>query len=249
MKVAISVGGRFHAFDMARQLHRRKYLAQLITSYPKSKVGEWGIPRGLVRTVLSHEFLSRGWRLLARRLGWRSDPQFDFNDRYDRIAARRLLAGADITVAWSGMALQTLRVAQELGSWAVLERNSSHIQYQSDLMKEEYERLGWEPRLPDRRMIERELAEYEAADAICVPSTFACRSFVQRGVAADKLMMVPFGVSIEQFQPLAVEESPFRIIFCGALSIRKGLHYLLQAFQELDLPDAELWLVGPPTAE
>ncbi|MBL8295417.1 MAG: glycosyltransferase family 4 protein [Bryobacterales bacterium] len=33
------------------------------------------------------------------------------------------------------------------------------------------------------------------------------------------------------------------------MSIRKGLHYLLQAFQELDLPDAELWLVGPPTAE
>ena len=39
------------------------------------------------------------------------------------------------------------------------------------------------------------------------------------------------------------------MLFCGALAIRKGVHYLLQAFTELGLPGAELWLVGPVSEE
>lgn len=35
MKVTIIVGGRFYAFDLAKQLHKSKFLKQLITSYLK----------------------------------------------------------------------------------------------------------------------------------------------------------------------------------------------------------------------
>ena len=36
MKIAIIVGGRFHAFNLAEQLNKFKLLDQLITSYPNS---------------------------------------------------------------------------------------------------------------------------------------------------------------------------------------------------------------------
>jgi glycosyltransferase involved in cell wall biosynthesis len=39
----------------------------------------------------------------------------------------------------------------------------------------------------------------------------------------------------------------FRIIYCGSITPRKGLHYLLQAFEELSLYGAELWIVGTST--
>jgi glycosyltransferase involved in cell wall biosynthesis len=249
MRVTISVGGRFHAFDMARQLLRRGYLQSLITSYPQFKLGEWGVGRRYVRTILSHEVLCRGYRLLAPRLGLRRDPQFAFNDRYDRIASRHVPEGADIAVAWSGMALHTLRRASQNGAVTVLERNSSHIQYQSDILNEEYDRCGMKPRLPDSRTVDRELEEYAFADHICVPSTFALRSFLARGVAAEKLFVVPFGVALDHFSPAPKPDAIFRIVHCGALSVRKGVHYLLRAFHEINLPNSELWLIGAPSPE
>ena len=39
---------------------------------------------------------------------------------------------------------------------------------------------------------------------------------------------------------------PFRALFVGQLGIRKGLHHLLEAWRQLDLPDTELVLVGAP---
>ena len=44
MKVSIVVGGRWHAFDLARELHAAGYLHRLITNYPKFKTRQWGIP-------------------------------------------------------------------------------------------------------------------------------------------------------------------------------------------------------------
>jgi glycosyltransferase involved in cell wall biosynthesis len=43
---------------------------------------------------------------------------------------------------------------------------------------------------------------------------------------------------------LGKEDDIFRIIFAGQILPGKGIHYLLQAFTELDLPDSELLLVG-----
>lgn len=34
MKVTIIVGGKFHSFELAEQLEKKKYLNNLITSYP-----------------------------------------------------------------------------------------------------------------------------------------------------------------------------------------------------------------------
>ena len=34
MKVTVSVHGRFHAFELARELHRHGHLSGLLTTYP-----------------------------------------------------------------------------------------------------------------------------------------------------------------------------------------------------------------------
>ena len=254
MNVSLAIGGRFHAFDLAAQLQKRGFLRTLITSYPSFKVRDWQVQSSKVQSIVSHEVLSRGWRWLARRPGLRGalrgQPQFGFNVRFDRMAARCIPDDTDIFVAWSSMALHGFKRASQLGAKTILERNSTHIAFQRDILAEEYELAGLTADLPDPRIVERELMEYEKADYICVPSSFAYRSFVDSGVPRHKIFTAPFGVDAGQFRPVSQKrDDRFRMVHCGALTIRKGVHYLLQAFHELNLPDAELWLIGPNSNE
>ncbi|NEQ29067.1 MAG: glycosyltransferase family 4 protein, partial [Microcoleus sp. SIO2G3] len=79
---------------------------------------------------------------------------------------------------------------------------------------------------------------------IAVPSLFVKRTFLERGISESKLIHVPYGTSLTEFYPVLKEDNTFRVIHCGNITLQKGVQYLLQAFQELNLPDAELWLVG-----
>lgn len=244
MQVTVSVGGRFHAFDMASQLQKRGALRTLITSYPKFKAAEWGIPGSKVETILSHEIFIRTVRKLKKH-----DLQFPLNVRFDRIAAERIPEDTRLLVAWSGMALKSLDAAKRLGATTVVERGSTHIAYQDRLLREECELTGARAGFPDPRTIDQELQEYEKADYIGIPSSFVYKSFIDSGIAAEKLLLAPFGVDPNQFRPLPKEDSIFRVIHCGSLTIRKGIHYLLQAFHELKLKNAELWLIGAASPE
>ena len=91
--------------------------------------------------------------------------------------------------------------------------------------------------------------EYREADLIAIPSQFSRETFVSRGVPAAKLLLAPYGVNLTNFYPAPKQDQVFRIIHCGNISLRKGVHYLLQAFTELKLPGAELWLIGGLTEE
>ena len=42
MKVSIIVGGKFHAFNLAKEINDKHYLKQIITSYPKSYLKKYG---------------------------------------------------------------------------------------------------------------------------------------------------------------------------------------------------------------
>jgi len=50
-------------------------------------------------------------------------------------------------------------------------------------------------------------------------------------------------VDVDRFKP-GPRPPIFRAIFSGALIERKGIHHLLKAWHRLNLPNAELWLVG-----
>ena len=69
-------------------------------------------------------------------------------------------------------------------------------------------------------------------------------TFLENGVPEKKLIHVPYGVNLAQFQKIPKTDKVFRIIFAGGMTLRKGVHYLLQAFAELHLPNAELMLIG-----
>ena len=248
MQVTISVGGRFHAFYLAQQILRKEYLKKLITCYPKFEVAKYGIPREKVSSLLMIELLSRGWRYLPSQVTKFYNPQYAISDIFDR-GAKKCLTDSDILVAWSGFALNTLRKAKGMGTVTVVERGSSHILYQMEVLEEEYEKYGLKPQLAHSKIIEKELQEYEEADYIAIPSFFVKRTFLERGVPEEKLIHVPYGIDLADFIAIPKQDKTFRIIHCGGITLRKGAHYLLQAFYELNLAGTELWLIGSMSEE
>lgn len=250
MKVTISLMGRFHAFYLAHELERRGCLERLITSYPVFETVKYGVSREYICSLLVHEILNRGWRRAPNFLKGHYNAQYLLHELFDRRASRRLPPKPELVVGWSSYSLHTLRRAKELGAKTVLDHGSCHIVAQDEILREEYRRLGLRSlELAHPRIIEKELLEYREADAITIPSGFVRETFLKRGVPAAKLLMAPYGVNLSNFQPTGKQDKVFRVIHCGNLSLRKGVHYLLEAFAGLKLPGAELWLIGSLSRE
>lgn len=247
MKVVVSLLGRFHGFELARELERLGALDRLITSYPKFFAKKFGISPEAVTSLLPCELYKRTLEKLPEDRRVAFEPSS--NALFERLSSFALPKELDVFVGWSGCSLRALRRARAKGALGIIERGSAHIEAQRNLLKEEYERHGLEAKLPPPSIVWRELAEYKTADAIAVPSSFALQSFVKMGFSADKLIVNPHGVDLSGFTPAEQPPDKFRILFVGRTSLQKGAHYLLQAFHELALPGAELVFVGPMEQE
>lgn len=249
MKVTISVFGRFHAFYLAQQLQQRCYLYNIISTYPSFAITKYGIDPIFISSIWHLEILARAWRRVPNWLEGDRNLQFWFHEHFDQAAIKFISPASNLFAGWSSLCLYSLRRAKELGALTVVDRGSSHMEYQTKTLQEEYERWGMKFTATHPGVYERELQEYAEADCIAIPSLFVKRTFLEKGIPESKLIHVPYGTSLAEFYPVPKEDSTFRVIHCGSITLRKGVQYLLQAFYELNLPDTELWLVGSLSPE
>ena len=248
MKIRIAVHGRFHAFELARGLHRRRMLECLQTTYPRFAARR---VVGKDVSLLSVPYLEIT-RRFGDRLGFSRTLDVSVAKRFARAVARSLTTSdADVLVGWSSATLEAIDVAHDMGMRVVIERGSTHIQHQTEVLSKVYRDLGLRGEITPPVIIEREIAEYEAADAIVVPSEISRETFLERNVAADKVFVNHLGVDTSQFAPPPSrqrENNAPVILFVGALSARKGTATLFEAFSKLS-GRAELVCVGPIDAE
>jgi starch synthase len=242
MRVALSTIGKFHSFDLARQMYARSVLTSIFSALPWFKLKGEGLPREKVKTFpcIHAPYMRFAPRNTSFRLSW------EWHDRvwFDRYVAHSL-PSCDLFCGLSGSGLYTGRVAKSRAAKYVCDRGSTHIRFQDRILREEYDRQGIPFSGADPRIIAREEAEYEAADAITVPSTFSFNSFIEEGVPRWKLNLIPYGVDLDTFYPCAKRsDDTFQILFVGNISVRKGVSYLLDAFQQLNCGRKRLALVG-----
>lgn len=247
MNVVLSTIGKFHTFDLARQMQRRGVLASIYSGYPWMKLRPEGLPRKQVKCFpyLHAPYMRLAPRNNAARLWW------EWQDRvwFDWYVSRDLPA-CDVFCGLSGSALRTGRKAKARGAKYVCDRGSSHIRFQDQIMREEYDRQNIPVIGVDPRIIEREVDEYEEADLIAVPSKFALDTFVSYGVPAKKMRLVPYGVDLRAFYPCAKKDDDrFEVLFVGGISVRKGIAYLLDAFRLIDSSKKHLTLAGSVSPE
>ena len=248
MQVTVCCPTKFHAFYLAEQLNKHHALRKLYTSY----YGRWGkkvnnlnieVPTDKVSTNLASAFLFYGYPIGSELFRFRN---------FGRWVAKQI-TDENIVVSWGLSALPIIERAHQLGVIVVVERGSSHARYQRDILLDEYERWGASTvklrRSFSQERMEQELLEYKLADYISIPSSFVERTFLSNGISKEKLIKVPYGVNLAEFKQLTKNDNVFRVIYAGGMTLQKGVHYLLKAFAELNLPGAELWLVGGKSPE
>ena len=119
------------------------------------------------------------------------------SEAFDLQASLHIPEPTDLFVGWSSFSLHSLSQAKRLGAKTIVERNSSHKLHQRDILREEYGRFGLKARVAHPKVVEKVLAEFAEADYISIPSQYVKRTFLERGVPADKLVHVPYGVNLE----------------------------------------------------
>ena len=247
MKISIIVGGKFHAFNLAEQINKKKYLQQIITSYPKSYLKKYGVNKNKIYSIILKEILLK----IFNKINFLNHI-FDYNyllcEYFDNKASDNInYDEVDILVGWSGFSRKCFIKAKKFNCIKILERGSSHIKFQHKILTDEYKSLGIKPNVPSSQMIKKEIEEYDLADFICVPSQYVKETFIKYGIKKDKIIKIPYGVDLKEFcvvESKKRKDNKFRIISTGSISVRKGSHYLLEAFKELSLPNSELIFVG-----
>ena len=228
------------AFEALRASYRGGFLGKAIAYDNRQNE----IPGTLIHSLRWHP---------VRLLSFLDSPYYyGAKKRYlDWIAARQLSTGRyDLFHSWSGDCLQSLRVTRKLGIPSIIEIPTWHRD-RGKIQREQGAGIAAAPRLPVHKqwkedlLLDRKrfLEEYDLADLLVVLSETAAETFRVQGFPEEKLFYLPRGVDVERFKP-GKRPPVFRAVFSGALIERKGIHHLLEAWHRLDLPNAELWLVG-----
>ncbi len=245
MRIVQAVFGVFHHFELARELHKRGHLERIYSTWPWARLEREGLPHSKVETFpwihMPEYLLARSgvdWPWATDHLGYANALAFD------RWTDRRI-GECDALVAISGAGLLTGERLQERGGVFVCDRGSTHQRFQENIVAEEYRRWGVDRAVSDERDTAREELIYAQADAITVPSSVSARSFVEMGVPAEKLSVIPYGVRLEHFYPVGTPDADrFDVLFAGSVGLRKGVQYLLEAFARVRHPRKRLRIAG-----
>ena len=241
MKTLYAIGNRlFHtgigriAGYAALGLSRNNLLSEVVCLGHESSE----IPESLHRDI---KFVPRG------ALPFLPDKPYYLgkNKWFDFRCRSRIRSGIDTFHCWNSQASGALEKAASRGVLTVVDRASSHIRTQSEILVAAYQRHGIRYEPTYESVIRRCEREYEIADVVVVPSQFVVDSFAERGFDMSKIVLNPFGVDADRFRPAKQPPDRFRAIFVGQVGVRKGAPELLQAFSRLNIPDAQLMLVGP----
>ncbi len=228
------------AYYEVEGLYRNNALKYVVAyDYKKSK-----IPNGKVKTLKFLKYIDMPLGFTRARFIPKL-PQYEImNNLFDYLTSK-YINDADLFYGWMGMSLKQIRKAKHLGMKTVVVCASSHPTYQRKILEEEYKKWKVPFDLGNYKIYLKSLKEIEKADFIKIPSDFVEKTFIEYGIPKEKLIKIPFGVDLNKFKPKKdYRNDKFRLVFVGSVGIRKGVPYLLKAWEELKLKDSELYVVG-----
>lgn len=216
-------------FDLASQLRRRR-----ITELPPDKVESLPYSE-LLRLLVGR--LDRGGRVTD--LVWaRTEPAFD------RAVARRLKPHLHTGVyGYEYCSRATFQRARELGLRVFYDVPAPEPRFVQNLLDAETARYPSLHTAFHRHVAEREEArialrrdEWNAAHLVVAASRFTCSSFERAGLDVSKVRIVPYGAPPPARREDALRggsapDAPLVFLWSGTFSIRKGAHYLLEAWR------------------
>jgi glycosyltransferase involved in cell wall biosynthesis len=234
VKITQAVFGVFHNFELGRELDRHGHLDRIYSTWPWARLKSEGLPHSKVETfpwIHTPVTVLERVGLMPRRL---SDDLGVWNARLFDDWTYKRIGECDALIALSGAALKTGQLVQRRGGKFCCDIGSSHPRFQDHIVREEYARWGVELPANDLRDTVREEEIFAVADSLTVGSSFAASTYLEAGIPAAKINVIPLGVRLENFRKtLDLPADTFNVLFAGQISLRKGVPYLLEAFAKL----------------
>ncbi len=235
MNVAVSVVRPFHAAKMANLLRRHAEKVDIWSAAPRRYFShlESSVATHLVPAPveIASRFVQLSPEASQRGIVW-----------WDRMTAAAMagrMGTLGLVIGFATQALHTGNAARKRGVRFVLDRACPHVDFQQELVREESEKTGAVFSPQPAWFRERQLAEYEAADTILVPSHYSGRTFPAH--LQPKLLLAPLLGRAQAKGPVRLERNtPFTVGVLGGHPLRKGYLYLLEAWRQLKLPNARL---------
>ena len=225
--------------EKANRTFRRRYEPALDPRLVR-RLGPWGwIAAGTAALIQGR---AASWTV---RQGNR-----DFGQRVVRLLEREPV---DIVWAYDTAALDVFRWAKRRGIYCVLDRTIAHSATANAAMTAEYVRhpefflVPFTPK--SKRDLDEEQEELELADIVLTGSQFCAGTLIENGSPATKVKVLPYGFDERLFsaaRPLrpSPHSKPINFLFAGGVGARKGVPYLLKAFNEIPSDRATLTLAG-----
>jgi len=265
--LALAEAGALQAFVTTFTYRRKGLLASALRSLPVALARRLSqeLARRAVDAVPAHLVRPHpGWELLrtASSKAGASPVLVDhlweqMSHRFDALVARRYVAKAEAVEAFEYTALASFERAKAEGRARVLHVPSlDSLQFDAIQRRE---RRHWpelasahdayfERKFPQR--YERRRREIELADVIVANSALTAQSHIDAGADPERVFAVPYAAP----PPVAAVSDddggrgrPLAVLWAGTFSLRKGAHYLLEAWRLLRASDhARLHVYGQP---
>jgi alpha-maltose-1-phosphate synthase len=234
LRIAIVSSGRFHVCDLARELHLLGHEVVFYSFLPKSQTRKWGLPNKCCRSFFFVIAAFLYLRMLVKRDRFKSMMNIAITEILD-FCFSIWLEPCDLFIGMSGLAFHSALTAKKKYHATVwLERSSRHILSQKEI-------LDATP-FPEKKKktiskwaIRREVAGYNLADKIVVPSRHVKESFLARGFVPDKILRIALtGVDLKMFPiKTRIVDKKKTVLMVGNWSLEKGCDLLVNAWHKL----------------
>lgn len=259
-KIILSANGRFYFFELAIQLNKRGKLLYLICPYPPFLVKRYGLEPKKVKGIPIVEIFKR----LFCKMPF---PIYEIGEQlvcllFDKLQIFYINKKANLFIGLSSCQYSALKIYKNIGIPTIIDIGSPHpikIKNQYDkeisILKDRFKLKDFDLNKDIVFEATKELTvkkglsnllqrEYKIADYINVPSSNVKESMIENGIDAKKILVNHYGVCLETFYPMKKNDNYFKLVYAGGITFRKGVHYLIKAFLELNLPDSKLFLAG-----
>jgi glycosyltransferase involved in cell wall biosynthesis len=234
MKVAISVVRAFHAAKMANLLRKHTDQTGIWTSAQRKAF------RSLQENVETH-FVPAPVEIFTGLTHFKFPPIVYQRgiQVWDRMVAASIPSSTDLVIGFATQTLGTELSTRKRGRFFALDRACPYVDFQQDLIRRESEATGAKFTPEPAWFRDRQIAEYENADAIVVPSNYSGRTFPAH--LQSKLVLAPLLGRAQGSKDARIERNtPFTVGVLGGNPLRKGYRFLLEAWNRLKLPNARL---------
>lgn len=164
-----------------------------------------------------------------------------YNNIFDHFASKKI-GPADIIIFHPARFTKSVKKSKSLGAITVGIATVAHPEFDLEIHKAECNKFGAEFKGVNFNILKEAVNKM---DYIIAYSDFVKETYISKGFSSEKIFVAYSDAFIpEKIESLNKKSNLFRFLYVGYTNPRKGLHYLLKAWQDINFQNAELVLVG-----